>query len=66
MLQSEEPYEGIIEAAERTACDLIFMTSHGRRRVGGLLIGSQTQKEKVLTHSRIPVLVHRKAQAQDD
>lgn len=64
VLQSEEPYEGIIEAAERTACDLIFMASHGRRGVGGLLIGSETQK--VLTHSRIPVLVHRKAEPQDD
>ena len=57
MLVSEEPYEAIIEAANRNACDLIFMASHGRRGITGLLLGSETQK--VLTHSTIPVLVHR-------
>jgi nucleotide-binding universal stress UspA family protein len=36
---------------------LIMMASHGRRGVKALLIGSKTQK--VLTHSRIPVLVYR-------
>ncbi|HEY3309784.1 MAG TPA: universal stress protein [Desulfuromonadaceae bacterium] len=56
-LVSEEPYEAIIEAANRNTCDLIFMASHGRRGVSGLLLGSETQK--VLTHSTIPVLVHR-------
>ncbi|MBT1075430.1 universal stress protein [Geobacter grbiciae] len=56
-LVSEEPYEAIIEAATRNECDLIFMASHGRRGVSGLLLGSETQK--VLTHSTIPVLVHR-------
>lgn len=56
-LVSEEPYEAIIEAAQRTGCDLIFMASHGRRGVKALVLGSETQK--VLTHSCIPVLVHR-------
>lgn len=56
-LVSEVPYEAIIEAAERNACDLIFMASHGRRGLSGLLLGSETQK--VLTHSKIPVLVYR-------
>lgn len=50
-------HEGIIAAAEAHACDLIFMASHGRRGIGALLLGSETQK--VLTHSKIPVLVHR-------
>jgi nucleotide-binding universal stress UspA family protein len=54
---SEVPYEAIIEAAERNKCDLIFMASHGRRGLSGLLLGSETQK--VLTHSKIPVLVYR-------
>ncbi|MBL8431808.1 MAG: universal stress protein [Dechloromonas sp.] len=54
---SDIPYEAIIEAAERSGCDLIFMASHGRRGISGLLLGSETQK--VLTHSRIPVLVYR-------
>lgn len=56
-LVSEEPYEAIIEAANRNECDLIFMASHGRRGVKGFVLGSETQK--VLTHSTISVLVHR-------
>lgn len=56
-LACEQPYLAIIEAAEREGCDLIFMASHGRRGVGALLLGSETQK--VLSHSTIPVLVHR-------
>lgn len=54
---SDVPYEAIISAAETSGCDLIFMASHGRRGIGGFLLGSETQK--VLTHSRIPVLVYR-------
>lgn len=54
---SEVPFEAIIAAAERNRCDLIFMASHGRRGLSGLLLGSETQK--VLTHSKIPVLVYR-------
>jgi nucleotide-binding universal stress UspA family protein len=54
---SDLPYEAIIKAAEGARCDLIFMASHGRRGISGLLLGSETQK--VLTHSRIPVLVYR-------
>jgi nucleotide-binding universal stress UspA family protein len=49
--------ETIIEVAEKRGCDLIMMASHGQRGVKGLLLGSETQK--VLTHSRIPVLVLR-------
>lgn len=51
------PYEGIIKAAEDKGCDLIFMASHGRRGLAGLLLGSETAK--VLTHCKIPVLVYR-------
>ena len=54
---SDVPYEAIIEAAEKAECDLIFMASHGRRGFSGFLLGSETNK--VLTHSRIPVLVYR-------
>lgn len=50
-------YEAIIEAATENNCDLIFMASHGRRGIGALILGSETQK--VLTHSKIPVLVYR-------
>jgi nucleotide-binding universal stress UspA family protein/hemerythrin-like domain-containing protein len=52
---SDRPYEAIIDAAENNGCDLIFMASHGRRGVRGLFLGSQTQR--VLAHTRLPVLV---------
>lgn len=51
------PHEAIIRVAYQRGCDLIMMASHGRRGVGALLLGSETQK--VLTHSKIPVLVYR-------
>ena len=54
---SNHPYEMIVNAAEKKGCDLIMMASHGRRGVQGVLIGSETQK--VLTHTKIPVLVVR-------
>jgi nucleotide-binding universal stress UspA family protein len=54
---SDVPYEAIINAASASGCDLIFMASHGRRGLSGFLLGSETQK--VLTHSRVPVLVYR-------
>ena len=50
-------YEAIIKAAEEKGCDLILMASHGRKGVQGLLIGSETAK--VLTHTKLPVLVFR-------
>lgn len=54
---SDIPYELIISTAETESCDLVFMASHGRRGLAGLLIGSETHK--VLTHCQIPVLVYR-------
>jgi len=56
-LTSDIPYEAIIDAANQSGCDLIFMASHGRRGLTSLLLGSETHK--VLTHSTIPVLVYR-------
>ena len=50
-------YLGIIEAAESGGCDVIFMASHGRKGLGSLLIGSETQR--VLAHTKIPVIVYR-------
>lgn len=52
-----QPHEGIIDAAKKAGCDIIFMASHGHRGLAGLLVGSVTQK--VLSHSTIPVLVFR-------
>jgi nucleotide-binding universal stress UspA family protein len=51
------PYEGVIETANDKGCDLIVMASHGRRGVSAMVLGSETNK--VLTHSKIPVLVCR-------
>jgi nucleotide-binding universal stress UspA family protein len=53
----DRPYEAIIDSALSRHCDLIVMASHGRSGVKALVLGSETQK--VLTHSKIPVLVHR-------
>lgn len=54
---SDSPADAIVKAAHKHKCDLIVMGSHGRSGISKLLLGSQTSK--VLTHSRIPVLVHR-------
>jgi nucleotide-binding universal stress UspA family protein len=57
IVKSFSPYEAIIDAATKSGCDAIFMASHGRRGLNAVLLGSETQK--VLTHSRIPVMVYR-------
>ena len=53
----DHPYAAIIETANTKGCDLICMASHGRLGVTALVLGSETMK--VLTHSKIPVLVWR-------
>jgi nucleotide-binding universal stress UspA family protein len=53
----DSAYVQIIDNAEASKCDLILMASHGRRGLDGFLLGSETVK--VLTHSKIPVLVVR-------
>ena len=57
VVKSDSPYAGIISAARKGRCDLIFMASHGRHGLSGLLLGSETHK--LLTHSKIPILVCR-------
>ncbi len=54
---SVAPWQAIIGAAKKKKCDLIFMGSHGRSGLTAVILGSQTSK--VLTHSKIPVLVTR-------
>ena len=54
---SDAPALKIVEVADSTGCDLIFMGSHGRSGWGQLLLGSVTNK--VLSHTAKPVLVHR-------
>jgi nucleotide-binding universal stress UspA family protein len=57
MTRPEAPHLGIIDAARKKKCDVIFMASHGHGGLASLLLGSVTQK--VLAHSKIPVLVYR-------
>jgi nucleotide-binding universal stress UspA family protein len=57
MTKPETPAEGIIAAAKKRKCDVIFMASHGRGEFASLILGSVTQK--VLARSKIPVLVYR-------
>jgi nucleotide-binding universal stress UspA family protein len=56
-VEHEHPYRAIIDSAESKGCDLIVMASHGRHGISALVLGSETVK--VLTHCKIPVLVHR-------
>jgi nucleotide-binding universal stress UspA family protein len=56
-VEHEHPYQAIIDTAASRGCDLIVMASHGRRGISAIVLGSETVK--VLTHSKIPVLVHR-------
>ena len=51
------PWQAILATAKKTKADAIVMASHGRRGVSALLLGSETQR--VLTHSKIPVVVVR-------
>jgi nucleotide-binding universal stress UspA family protein len=53
----DQPWAAIIETAGRKGCDLIVMASHGRAGVGAVVLGSETNK--VLAHSKIPVVVCR-------
>jgi nucleotide-binding universal stress UspA family protein len=57
VVAGDQPYEEIINHAEKHKCDLIIMASHGYKGLNAVLLGSETVK--VLTHSKIPVLVVR-------
>ena len=52
-----QPWEAIVEHAEKTGCDLLVMGSHGRSGLASLFLGSETQD--VLKHTTIPVLIVR-------
>jgi nucleotide-binding universal stress UspA family protein len=54
-VEALHPWEALLEYATNEGVDLIVMASHGRRGVAALLLGSETQR--VLIHSKIPVLV---------
>ena len=56
-VEALHPWEAILDHGKKQKCELVIMASHGRRGMSALLLGSETQK--VLTHSKIPVLVVR-------
>jgi len=56
-VEQGHPYQAIIDTAVLTGCDLVVMASRGRHGIAAIVLGSETVK--VLTHSKIPVLVHR-------
>ena len=51
------PYHGIVEAAKKRDCDLIFMSSHGHTGLMRMALGSVA--DKVMTLSNVPVMVYR-------
>lgn len=53
----EHVWQQIIQAADANGCDAICMASHGRRGFVAVMLGSETAK--VLTHTKIPVVVLR-------
>ena len=54
-VEDARPYQAIIATAGGRGCDLIVMASHGRSGLSAVVLGSVTNK--VLTHTKIPVLV---------
>jgi len=52
---SDHTADAIVDAAERYHCDAIVMASHGRTGLAKVWHGSQT--EKVLEHTKVPVVV---------
>ncbi len=56
-LSDSQPWRGILETATKKDCDLIVVGSHGRSGLSRLLVGSEAIK--LLTHSKLPVLIHR-------
>lgn len=56
-IEHDHPYQAITDTAIKNGCDLIIMASHGLSGVSPLMLGSETLK--VLTQTKIPVLVYR-------
>ena len=54
---SEAAAAKAVRFAKEIGADLVAMGSHGRTGIVSLILGSQTQR--VLAHSRLPVIVYR-------
>lgn len=53
----QSPAEGILDVCRQEGCDLIVMSTHARRGLDRILLGSQSAK--VVTLSKVSVLVAR-------
>lgn len=56
-VRGDTPQAAIIDYAEKKGCDIIVMGTHGRSRVGKLLLGSTAAS--LLADCDIPVLIYR-------
>lgn len=56
-VKERQPAEAIVETAKRLGCDLIVMSSHGRRGLTRMLLGSQANR--VMIESPVPVMICR-------
>ena len=57
VVEAHGAWRGILAAADQVGADLIVIGSHGRHGLEKLVLGSETQR--VLSHTRLPVLVVR-------
>ena len=55
-LEDESPADGIVKAARKKGCDVIFISTHGNPGIMGLLFG--TLASKVMSNTKSAVLVH--------
>ena len=56
-VEGQAAADGIMETVKGKNCDLIFMSTHGALGLAGAIFGTVTTK--VLSHSKVPVLVQR-------
>ena len=55
--EDAQAWRGVLAVADKQGCDAIVLASHGRGGVSSALLGSQTAR--VLSHSKLPVVVVR-------
>lgn len=55
--EDAQAWRGLLAVAEKQGCDTIIIASHGRSGMSSAVLGSQSSR--VLSHSKLPVLVVR-------
>ncbi len=54
-VQDKHPSEGILDTAKELACDAIVMSTHGRRGLRRVVLGSQASD--VIANATVPVII---------